>query len=61
MLRVVDSLQLYDKHHLETPEGWKPGDKVFLPKTVSSDEAKRLGAEVQAVPYLRTMAYPSAS
>jgi peroxiredoxin (alkyl hydroperoxide reductase subunit C) len=36
ILRLIDALQITDKHGVATPANWRPGDKVILPppKTV---------------------------
>ncbi len=65
LIRVIDSLQLSDKHKVATPVNWKPGDAVLIPPSVSDEEATRLfpqgwtttkpggGPESQQRPYLR--------
>ncbi|XP_060527694.1 peroxiredoxin-6 [Cylas formicarius] len=40
VLRVLDSLQLCDKHKVATPEGWKNGDDVMVQPSVSAEELK---------------------
>lgn len=42
ILRVVDSLQLVDKHRIATPVDWKQGDDVIIHVSVSNEEAKTL-------------------
>nr|CAH7743265.1 unnamed protein product [Callosobruchus chinensis] len=42
ILRVLDSLQLCDKHKVATPCDWKPGEDVMVQPTVSDDEVKTL-------------------
>ncbi|KAH7922449.1 thioredoxin-like protein [Leucogyrophana mollusca] len=56
ILRVIDSLQLGDKHKVTTPVNWKKGDDVIVHPAVSNDEAKVLFPEVtfHKQPYLRT-------
>ncbi|CAO3695295.1 unnamed protein product [Rhizopus stolonifer] len=41
ILRVVDSLQLGDKHRITTPGNWKKGDDVIVHPTVSTEEAHK--------------------
>ncbi|KAM0947559.1 putative thioredoxin-dependent peroxiredoxin [Dioscorea sansibarensis] len=41
VLRVVESLQTAAKHKVATPVNWKPGDKVVISPSVSSEEAKK--------------------
>ncbi|KDQ64858.1 hypothetical protein JAAARDRAFT_117190 [Jaapia argillacea MUCL 33604] len=52
IIRVVDSLQLGDKHRITTPVNWKKGDDVIVHPSVSNEEAKTLFPEF--TPYLRT-------
>jgi alkyl hydroperoxide reductase subunit AhpC len=55
-LRVIDSLQLTDKHKLATPANWKPGDDAVAVPSLSTPEAEAIfGApNVTAIkPYLR--------
>lgn len=40
ILRVIDSLQMFDKHTVATPVNWRPGDDVIIPPTVADDVAK---------------------
>jgi len=55
ILRVIDSLQLGDKHRITTPVNWKKGDDVIVHPSVSNDEAKTLFPQfVSHTPYLRT-------
>jgi alkyl hydroperoxide reductase subunit AhpC len=60
ILRVVDSLQLTDKHKVATPVNWKQGDDVIIVPSVSNDEAKKLFPEgfKEHRPYLRTTKQP---
>ncbi|XP_072997127.1 1-Cys peroxiredoxin PER1 [Typha latifolia] len=60
VVRVVDSLQKAAKHKVATPANWKPGEKVVISPSVSTEEAKRIfpqGFEVADLPskkdYLR--------
>ena len=43
ILRLIDALQITDKHGVATPANWRPGDKVILPppKTIEG-AAERL-------------------
>ncbi|MBE9604393.1 peroxiredoxin [Acetobacteraceae bacterium H6797] len=55
ILRVIDSLQLTDKHKVATPVNWQPGDKAIIVPSVSDADAKERfpqGWEAQK-PYLR--------
>ncbi|WOL00268.1 1-Cys peroxiredoxin [Canna indica] len=60
VLRVVESLQRAAKHNVATPVNWKPGEKVVVPPSVSTEEAKKKfpqGVEIKELPskkeYLR--------
>lgn len=65
VLRLVDSLQLYDKYHVVTPVNWEKGCPVLIAPTISNEEAEKLfpqgwttqkpgGGEANAQrPYLR--------
>jgi len=55
VIRVIDSLQLGDKHRITTPVNWKKGDDVIVHPSVSNEEAKTLFPEHTVhKPYLRT-------
>ncbi|KAF8322216.1 putative thioredoxin peroxidase [Clavulina sp. PMI_390] len=59
ILRVIDSLQLGDKHRITTPVNWKKGDDVIVHPGVSDEEAKTLFPEFKKhLPYLRTAPSP---
>jgi alkyl hydroperoxide reductase subunit AhpC len=60
ILRVIDSLQLTDKHKVATPVNWKQGDDVIIVPSVTNDEAKKLFPEgfKEHRPYLRTVKQP---
>ena len=61
ILRVIDSLQLTDKHKVATPVNWRVGDDVIIVPSVSNDDARRLfpaGWNEQR-PYLRLVKQPS--
>ncbi|MCK5770220.1 peroxiredoxin [Algiphilus sp.] len=55
ILRVIDALQLGDKHKVAMPADWKPGDKVIIPPSVSNEKAKDLFPQgwEELRPYLR--------
>jgi alkyl hydroperoxide reductase subunit AhpC len=60
ILRVIDSLQLGDKHRVTTPVNWKKGDEVVIHAGVSKEDADRLFPGYKTVkPYLRTTPAPS--
>lgn len=55
ILRVIDSLQLGDKHRITTPVNWQPGEKVIVhPSVKSGEEAEKLfpGYETVKVGFL---------
>jgi alkyl hydroperoxide reductase subunit AhpC len=59
ILRVIDSLQLTDKHKVATPANWKQGDDVIITTAVSDEEAKTKFPGFKTLkPYLRTTAQP---
>jgi alkyl hydroperoxide reductase subunit AhpC len=61
VLRVIDSLQLTDKHSVATPGNWKQGDDVVIvPSLQDPDEiARRFPAGYKAIrPYLRMTPQP---
>jgi alkyl hydroperoxide reductase subunit AhpC len=59
ILRVIDSLQLTDKHKVATPADWKQGDDVIITTAVSNEQAQTLFPGFKTLkPYLRTTAQP---
>ena len=59
ILRVIDSLQLSDKHPVTTPANWKVGDKVIIHPKVNDQEAKEKFKEINVLkPYLRMTPQP---
>ena len=61
ILRVIDSLQLTDKHKVATPVNWKQGeDVIIVPSLQDADEIKqRFPKGYKAVkPYLRITPQP---
>ena len=62
ILRVIDSLQLTDKHKVATPANWKQGeDVIIVPALKDEEEIKRLFPKgYKAVkPYLRITPQPN--
>lgn len=54
VIRVIDSLQLGDKHKITTPANWTPGSKVIVHPSVKTEDAKKIFGNVEiAKPYLR--------
>ncbi|MGC1304538.1 MAG: peroxiredoxin [Caulobacteraceae bacterium] len=60
LLRVIDSLQLTDKHKVATPANWKHGEDVIIVPSISDEQAKELfpGGWTTHKPYLRTTKQP---
>jgi alkyl hydroperoxide reductase subunit AhpC len=61
LLRVIDSLQLTDKHKVATPGNWKQGEDVIIVPSVDNDQARKLfpGGWTEHKPYLRTVKQPA--
>ena len=61
ILRALDALQLTDRAAVSTPVDRRNGDRVIVPPTVSTEDAKAKFGEVDEVkPYLRFVAQPEA-
>jgi alkyl hydroperoxide reductase subunit AhpC len=60
ILRVIDSMQLTDKHKVATPADWKQGQDVIITTAVSDEEAKtRFPKGFKTLkPYLRMTPQP---
>ena len=59
ILRVIDSLQLTDKHSVATPVNWKQGEDVIITTAVSKEDAdKRFPGYRTIKPYLRMTPQP---
>ncbi|CAG8456943.1 1648_t:CDS:2 [Paraglomus brasilianum] len=59
VIRVIDSLQLGDKHRITTPANWRKGDDVIVHPGVSNEEAAKLFPGFRTVkPYLRFATSP---
>jgi len=59
ILRVLDSMQLTQKHRVATPVNWKPGEDVIIAGSVPDDEARKLFPDYKTIkPYLRTTKQP---
>ena len=55
--RVIDSLQLTDRHRVATPVNWRPGERAIILPSISDEDAKQRfpqGWEVRK-PYLRSV------
>ncbi len=54
IVRVIDALQATDANPIATPADWKPGDRVIVSGTVSTEDAKAKFQNVEEIkPYLR--------
>ena len=60
IIRVIDSLQLTDKHKVATPANWKQGEDVIIVPSVSDEEAKQKypGGWKTLKPYVRVVPQP---
>jgi alkyl hydroperoxide reductase subunit AhpC len=60
ILRVIDSLQLTDKHKVATPVNWKHGEDVIIVPALKDDDARKLFPDGWKTlkPYLRVVAQP---
>lgn len=64
ILRVIESLQLTEKHKVATPVDWKKGEPVMIQPTVPDDEAKTLfnDIKIETLPsgktYMRVVPQP---
>ena len=59
ILRVIDSMQIGDKHKVATPANWKHGDDVIITGAVSNEEAQQKFPGFKTLkPYLRTTPQP---
>ena len=47
ILRVVDALQMADKHGVAAPADWKPGDEVIVPPPVTAADAEKRAASTE--------------
>ena len=60
ILRVIDSLQLTDKHKVSTPVNWRPGERAIIVPSISDEQARTMfpqGWETKK-PYLRFVNLP---
>ncbi len=62
ILRVIDSMQMFDKHTVATPVNWRPGEDVIIPPSVSDEAAKDKFPKGWKTlkPYLRVTSDPGA-
>src|SRR5882757_8236836 len=60
VLRVIDALQLTDKHKVATPVNWKQGEDVIIVPSVKDEDAHKLFPKGWKAlkPYLRLVSQP---
>ncbi len=60
ILRVIDAMQLSDRHKVATPANWKQGDDVIIMNSVTDEEAKTRFPKgfTKQKPYLRVTPQP---
>ena len=60
ILRVIDSMQLTDKHRVATPVNWRSGEDVIIVPALDNDQAKELFPDGwdEKKPYLRMVKQP---
>src|SRR5215471_10741233 len=60
VLRILDSVQLTDKHRVATPVNWKHGEDVIIVPAVSDEEAKKIypGGWKAVRTYMRVVRQP---
>lgn len=63
ILRVIDSIQLTERHKVATPVNWKQGEDVIILPSVNNDQAQELfpGGWRTVKPYLRVVPQPGSS
>lgn len=61
ILRVIDSMQLTEKHKVATPVNWKQGEDVIIVPAVSNEEAEKVYPDgwKTVKTYLRKVKQPS--
>jgi thioredoxin-dependent peroxiredoxin len=60
ILRVIDSMQLTDKHKVATPVNWQNGQDCIIVASLSAEDARKLfpGGWDEKRPYLRIVKQP---
>ena len=60
ILRVIDSMQLTDKHRVATPVNWRSGEDVIIVPALNNEQAKELFPDGwdEKKPYLRLVKQP---
>lgn len=60
VLRLLDSIQVTERHGLATPVNWRPGDECIIPPSISDEQAREKfpGGWRTVKPYLRKVSQP---
>jgi alkyl hydroperoxide reductase subunit AhpC len=60
ILRLLDSVQLTERHSVATPVNWRPGEECIIPPSISDEQAKEKfpGGWKTVKSYLRTIPQP---
>jgi alkyl hydroperoxide reductase subunit AhpC len=59
ILRVLDAIQLSDKHNIATPANWVIGQDIIVPTSISDEDAlKKFGSIEKKLSYLRFTSQP---
>ncbi|MDC7808594.1 peroxiredoxin [Sphingomonas koreensis] len=60
IIRLLDSIQIGERHSVATPVNWKPGEDCIIPPSVTDEQAKQKypGGWNTVKPYLRTVPQP---
>lgn len=60
VIRVLDSLQLTDKHQIATPADWTPGEDVIVSPDINTEDAEKMFDKgvIEIKPYLRYTPMP---
>jgi alkyl hydroperoxide reductase subunit AhpC len=54
IVRAIDALQATDKDPIATPADWRPGERVIVAMSISTEDAKKRFDNVEEFkPYLR--------
>ena len=61
VLRLLDSIQLTDRHSVATPVNWQPGEDCIIPPSIDNEAAKSKFPDgwTTVKPYLRTVPQPA--
>jgi alkyl hydroperoxide reductase subunit AhpC len=60
IVRVLDALQATDRNPIATPADWRPGERVIVSPSMSTDDAIAKFDNVEEIkPYLRYADFPT--